>query len=163
MFQKLIKGLSNQRFLVSLTMCGREVLAGLYLSGLSTKPVRVLPGHVVFNQDVTYLMGSNLPCAPRHTHTRAHTHFIGDRKCRGDASVNTMPLFCRFAGSWSQQRRGGLWTAALALCTGWLQGMLFGLAQRSGPGSLRYLWDLNQVCEGCWKHELVSVFFLSCT
>lgn len=29
-------------------MCGREVLAGLYLSGLSTKPVRALPGHVIF-------------------------------------------------------------------------------------------------------------------
>lgn len=58
-------------------MCGREVLAGLYLSGLSTKPVRALPGHVIFltkmspsSGEATCLVLSSL-C------------FIGERKWSG--------------------------------------------------------------------------------
>lgn len=60
---KLIKGLSNQGFNMSLNICGREVvLAGLYLSHLNTKPVRVQHGRVTFNQDVTYIVRNNLLC-----------------------------------------------------------------------------------------------------
>lgn len=63
LLHKLIKGLSNQSFAMSWNLCGREVvLAGLYLSGLNTKPVRVQHGLVTFNQDVTYVIGNNLLC-----------------------------------------------------------------------------------------------------
>lgn len=85
---------------MSLNIRGREfVLAGFYLSGLNTKPVRVQHGHVTFDQDVTYIVGNNLLCV------------FFSRILLGKANVkgiffNAAFLFCRFSCWWSEWQWG---------------------------------------------------------
>lgn len=81
---------------MSLNSCGREVvLAGLYLSGLNTKPVRVHHGRVTFNQDVTCHI---------HCGKQPALCFLSSRILRGKANVQGiffLTLHFYFADSWA--------------------------------------------------------------
>lgn len=123
MRQKLIKAPSNQRFRVSLTMCGREVLAGLYLSECCL-------AMSFFNQDVTYLRRSNLPC------TLLPLFCWGVQMKRG-CLCKPRTLILQ-AHRLAESGRTWLMTSNPAPRPGCLRGVFPDLSREVCPGSLRY-------------------------
>lgn len=127
---KLIKGLSNQGFNMSLNICGRRVvLAGLYLSDLNTKPVRVQHGRVTFNQDVTYIVRNNLLCV------FFSGILLGKANVKG---IFFLTLHFYFADS-QADGESDEWVASYSQRAQWLRGIYSDMPKEVCPGGNTYL------------------------